>query len=204
MSRIIGIDFDNTIVNYENTLYDRALQSGFITPETEKDKQNIRNKIRELPDGELEWQKLQAFIYGQGMKDAMLFEGIKPFFDACRNAKICVSIVSHKTQFASMDENEINLRVTAMHWMKNNRFFDENGLGLTPDRVFFESTRREKIERIKQLGCTHFIDDLEETFLEDSFPVHVERILFAKKKSVLNDVKAFREWKDIYGYFFAK
>ena len=103
-----------------------------------------------------------------------------------------------------MDEDGVNLRSTAIDWMEKNRFFDAEGLGLTPDRVFFESTRNEKIERIKQLKCTHFIDDLEETFLEDSFPTEVERILFAKEDTALSGVKAFRAWKDINDYIFTK
>lgn len=201
---ILGIDFDNTIVNYDNVLYERALQSGLIPSGVERDKKNIRDKIRGLPDGEIKWQKLQAFIYGKGMKGSLLSEGIKPFFDACRDAAIRVSIISHKTQFASLDDERVDLRETAVDWMKRNRFFEKNGLGLSLERVYFESTRQGKIERIKQLGCTHFIDDLEETFLEDSFPANVERILYAKENSGLKDVKALASWKDIYDYFFTK
>lgn len=201
---ILGIDFDNTIVNYDNVLYERALQSGLIPSGVERDKKNIRDKIRGLPDGERQWRKLQAFIYGKGMKDSVLSEGVKPFFDACRDAAIHVSIISHKTKFASLDDERVNLIDTAVDWMKRNRFFEKNGLGLSLERVYFESTRQEKIERIKQLGCTHFIDDLEETFLEDSFPTNVERILYAKENSGLKDVKALASWKDIYEYFFTK
>ena len=35
------------------------------------------------------------------------------------------------------------------------------------------------MERIRQLKCTHFIDDLEETFLEAGFPDGVQKILYA-------------------------
>ena len=204
MNITLGIDFDNTLVNYDNVLYQKALQLGLIASDMGRNKKNIRDKIRTLSDGESKWQKLQAFVYGKGMKDSMLFEGVKLFFDACRDAAINVSIISHKTKFASMDEEQVNLRDTAINWMKKNRFFDNEGLGLSLDRVYFESTRQEKIERIKQLGCTHFIDDLEETFLEDSFPANVERILYANERSQLKGVKAFITWKEIYDYFFAK
>lgn len=200
---MLGIDFDNTIVNYEQVFYNAALEAGLIGTGIIKNKQSIRDRIRELPDGEILWQKLQAHVYGKGMKDSALFDGVKPFFDACRRAAVSVAIVSHKTQFASMDEGGVDLRVTALEWMRVNRFFDNDGLGLTPDKVHFESTRRDKIERIKRLGCTHFIDDLEETFLEDAFPEGVERILYAQKGSGLTGVKTFASWKEIYDYFFA-
>lgn len=198
----LGIDFDNTLVNYDNVIYQKALQLRLITPDMERNKKNIRDRIRKLPDGEIKWQELQAFIYGKGMTDSQLFEGVKPFLDACRDAEINVSIISHKTQFASLDEERINLRDTAIFWMKSNRFFDDDGLGLSLDKVYFESTRQEKIERIKQVGCTHFIDDLEETFLEPSFPANVEMILYTNGRSQLKGVKTFTTWKKIHDYFF--
>jgi len=201
---ILGIDFDNTLVNYDNVLYERALQSGLIPSGAQRDKKNIRDKIRRLPDGEIKWQKLQAFIYGKGMNGSLLFEGVKPFLDACRGAAISVFIISHKTEFASWGDERVNFRDTAIGWMKRNQFFDKDGLGLSLDKIYFESTRQEKIERIKQLGCTHFIDDLEETFSEDSFPTNVERILYTKERSQIKDVKTFASWKEIYEYFFAK
>ena len=203
MGMTLGIDFDNTIVNYDKVLYNAALEAGLIKAGTQKNKKSIRDEIRKLPDGEPRWQRVQAYVYGKGMKDSVLFDGVKAFFDACRDADISVAIVSHKTPYASMDEGGVNLRETAIDWMKAKRFFDRDGLGLLPDAVYFESTRREKIERIKRLGCTHFIDDLEETFQEEAFPAGVERILYAQESSSLKGVKAFVTWKEIYDYFFA-
>ena len=204
MNITLGIDFDNTLVNYDNVLYQEALRLGLIPSDMERNKKNIRNKIRTLPDGEIKWQKLQAFVYGKGMKDSTLFDGVKSFFVTCQKSGVNISIISHKTEFASMDEEQINLREVAIDWMKKNRFFDKEGLVLSIDRVYFESTREGKIKRIKQVGCTHFIDDLEETFLEDSFPANVERILYANKRSELKGVKTFVTWKEIHDYFFAK
>ena len=91
-----------------------------------------------------------------------------------------------------------------MTWMRNHGFFDSDGLGLSENDVYFESTRIEKIERIKKLGCTHFIDDLEELFLEESFPGHVGKILFAPygMKLSLRGVIVASSWKDIHNYFF--
>ena len=62
--------------------------------------------------------------------------------------------------------------------MQTNKFFDENGLGLSRQDVFFESAREDKVRRIRELGCTHFIDDLAEVFEEPLFPGETQRILF--------------------------
>jgi len=201
---ILGIDFDNTLANYDNVFYATALESSLIPLDTEKNKKDIRDKIRQLPDGEIKWQKLQAYIYGKGMKDSQVFEGVERFFKACREREINVSIISHKTEFAPVGEDGVNLRDTAIDWMRQKRFFDHDGFGLQPEWVYFESTRREKIDRIKQLECTHFVDDLEETFLEATFPDHVEKILYSKGRADLKGVTVCNTWKEIYDYFFEK
>jgi hypothetical protein len=90
-----------------------------------------------------------------------------------------MAVISHKTQYASTDrDKKHDLRQKAMEWMEANQFFSEQGLGLKRDQVFFEETRSDKIARIRELGCTHFIDDLEETFAEPDFP-RIEKFLFA-------------------------
>jgi hypothetical protein len=90
-----------------------------------------------------------------------------------------VNRVSHKTEFASYDETGTNLRSAAMSWLEQNRILDSGPYGLTGEDIYFESTRKDKVERINKLGCTHFIDDLEETFLEQSFPHKVKKLLYS-------------------------
>lgn len=200
----IGVDFDNTIVSYADIMHKTAVQWGLIEPGLEKDKKEIRDRIRELPDGETTWQKIQAYVYGKAMDDAVLVEGVREFFHACKNADILVSIISHKTEYAAMDEDNINLRQAALRWMKNNRFFESDGLGLSRGYIYFESTRQGKIDRIKQVGCTHFIDDLQETFSEKTFPVGTIKILYSLESDVSygQDVTVMHDWTEIYEHFF--
>ncbi len=202
--RIIGIDFDNTIVSYNELIYSVARKRGLISVGVVKNKKEIRDTIRELPDGEIEWQRLQAFVYGKGMKNAALMDGVTDFFDLCKKLNAPRFIVSHKTQFASMDLERVDLRQTALQWMKTNKFFSKDGFGLALDNVYFKSTRQEKIDCIKTLRCSHFIDDLEETFLEESFPAHVEKILLSPQGTNINvkNIKVCRSWDQISDYFF--
>jgi len=204
MSCVLGVDFDNTLANYNDVLYSAAVQLELIGSDTPRNKRVIRDQIRVLPDGDLKWQELQAFVYGKGMKDSNIFDGVEQFFKVCQDQDIAVSIISHKTEYSPNFDDGTNLRQAAKNWMEQKRFFEQDGLGLTPDHVYFESTRREKIERIKRLGCTHFIDDLEETFLESSFPENVKKILYSNERSQLNDVTTCSTWKEIYDYFFTK
>jgi len=203
---IIGVDFDNTIVSYDELIYREAIERGLVDGGVLKNKKIIRDAIRELPAGEIQWQKIQAAIYGPKMDRATVIEGVFDFFTLCKDRGIRTHIVSHKTQFANYDTTETDLRKEALKWLDRAGFFDMGLTGLSAGDVYFESTRVDKINRIRSLGCTHFIDDLEETFREPSFPPDIEKILFNSHVSgdftARTGGKVFVDWKDIRGYFF--
>jgi len=199
---ILGVDFDNTLVNYDGVFLKMARQLGLVL-KGKAGKKNIRDAIRQLPDGEKKWQQVQARVYGRAMNEAVLIDGVAEFLCACRRAGMPVYIVSHKTQFAAQGTDKIDLRQAALNWMTRKGFFDPAGLGFSDDQVFFESTRQDKVSRIKKLNCTHFIDDLEETFLEKSFPAHTSKILYSSEQaSYPGDMTVMHDWKEIYGHFF--
>lgn len=204
MNHVFGVDFDNTLVSYDDIIYGTAIQQGLISPGIGKGKRDIRDRIRELPGGEIEWQRLQAIVYGTRMDEAKLIDGVQEFFEFCKRYQARTYIISHKTEFVMLDGMNINLRTAALAWMRKSRFFEDEGLGLSQQDVYFESTRSEKIQRIRSLRCTHFIDDLEETFLENSFPMNVERILYAPYMfhSSLQGIRVMSSWREIGEYFF--
>jgi hypothetical protein len=201
---VCGIDFDNTIVTYDELLTKVARERGLIDAAAVQTKRHLRDRIRQLPDGEIEWQKCQALLYGQRISEATLADGVTAFLARCRERSIPVYIVSHKTEFSNYDTTRTNLRTAALGWMRANRFFDPDGLGLTPHRVFFAGTRLEKIDRIRELACTHFIDDLEETFIEETFPPGTARILYepGRQSPPPPGVALMRTWQEIRDYFF--
>jgi hypothetical protein len=201
---IIGVDFDNTLVSYDHLLYTVALERGLITPEVERNKKAIRDRVRRTAEGDVAWQKLQTVAYGVRIGEAQLIEGVAAFFEQCRRTQTPVYIISHKTEFAGYAETPTNLRAAAMGWMETHGFFDAADLGLDRANVFFGATRAEKIERVRTAGCTHFIDDLEETFLEPAFPAHVQKILFAPDdRPALPGVTVARTWQAVHEQLFA-
>lgn len=204
MRWILGVDFDNTIIDYERVMHRAAVRQGLISPDEPRNKKELRDAVRGLPDGELRWQRLQAEVYGPKIWEARLANGTRRFFRQCHERKVVVHIVSHKTEYAHAGDKQVNLRWTALAWMKDRRFFHPKGLGLSPENVFFEETRHRKLERIRKLQCTHFIDDLEETFREAAFPDDVEKILYAphRHSSLLPRLKVAATWAEIGGYLF--
>jgi hypothetical protein len=204
MMPVIGVDFDNTIVTYDDVMCRVAQERGLVAAGFGMSKRQVRDSIRLRPNGEQEWQELQAEVYGNRMDEASIADGVPVFFAQCRAHAVHVYIVSHKTENTVSGGREYNLRSAAMAWMKKNGFFDRRRFGLTKQSVFFETTRKAKIARITSLDCTHFIDDLEETFLDDSFPGKIEKILYspAGGESCCEDVTTFTSWDAINDYFF--
>jgi hypothetical protein len=206
MSFRIGIDFDNTIVCYDEVFVRTAKAERLIPQDFRGGKAIVRDFIRRLSDGEEKWQRLQGRVYGDQMDGAVLFAGVAQFLSRCRErTDTRVFIVSHKTEFGHFDASGINLREVARAWMTKHRFFEKDGFTLSNDALYFEPTRDQKIERIEQLGCTHFIDDLEEVFGHSRFPAGVRRILFRNGRSDIPAVTydVCTDWQEIEEIVFA-
>jgi hypothetical protein len=174
----IGLDFDNTIVSYDELMSDIAVGWGLIDAGLRRNKKIVRDQLRSLPDGESHWRRLQTYAYGEGMAQARPMDGVLDFLRFCRAKSIPIWIVSHKTEYNNFGPPTVNLRQAAMQWLAKHGFFNEAITGLIPARVFFETTREEKVARIATLAVSHFVDDLDETFLEPTFPPDVGKIHF--------------------------
>ena len=167
----IGIDFDNTIVCYDSLFHKAALKAGLLPQSVEETKLSVRDYLKKTSRHGA-WEKLQAEVYGQNIMDAKPFMGAKAYIAAASKIHE-IFIVSHKTEFPNSGKN-VNLRKQARKWLKYNGFTTI----LSESSVFFEATRKEKIDRIRKLKCSVFIDDLLEIFDFKGFPSGVRKILF--------------------------
>lgn len=193
----VGLDFDNTIVLYDAVFAAAGRAMGLLPDGFAGGKAQVRVAVRSRPDGDAEWTRLQARVYGPGIRDAVPSPGLHPFLDRCRAAGARIGIVSHKTAFAAADPGGVNLREVAWAWLTDQGLIGPGGID--PADVHFESTRADKIGRIRAVGFTHFIDDLDEVFLEPDFPPHVRRCLFAPGRCPLpvGPFTAFQTWAEI-------
>ncbi|MBF0454451.1 MAG: hypothetical protein HQL72_06490 [Magnetococcales bacterium] len=206
----IGLDFDNTLANYETLFSDVAQEMGWLTNRADSSgpwtKNRVREHIRALSDGEIKWQTLQASVYGPRMNEARLMDGVSDFLTTAASRQAELFIVSHKTQFARQDtSHHHNLHKAAQSWMEQQGFFSVEGFGLLPEQLFFTATRSEKVARIAQLKCDVFIDDLPEVFNEPGFPAATHKILFSPhtppdKKGAY---PSFNHWRAIEKELFA-
>ena len=75
----IGLDFDNTIISYDDVIWRAAQERGLVAPNLCGSKQQVRDIVRELPNGEIKWQALQGYVYGRGIE-------VRSWFPECRNS----------------------------------------------------------------------------------------------------------------------
>jgi hypothetical protein len=195
----IGLDFDNTIIRYDDVFRQAAKERGLLSAEFSGSKQQVRDAIRRLPDGELKWQALQGYVYGKGIQNATLFPGLPDFLRHARSHGDTVLVVSHKTEHGHFDPDRVNIRHAAMRWMEAQGFFTDQGFSMIPDHIHFASSRSEKLSRIADLKCDIFIDDLEEVLVDPDFPRFVRRILFSEHAEITDDLpyNVCRDWPSI-------
>lgn len=173
----VGLDFDNTLAGYDRLFALAAAESGYLSAAAAPTKQAVRAAVRGLSDGERKWRRLQARVYGPRMVEAELAPGAAMTVRRLQAAGAAIAIVSHKTRFAAEDACGADLREAALGWLAAKGFFTT--LGLDREAVFFEDSREAKLGRIGCLGCTHFVDDLEEVLGDPAFPDGVDRLLYA-------------------------
>ena len=176
---ILGLDFDNTLISYDELFYQVALDKGLIPSDLSKTKNAVRDYLRQAGK-EDEWTLLQGEVYGSRIQEAIAFEGMQEALKKISTQSERIFLVSHKTRTPYMGR-QYDLHQAAMGWLQGHAFFDIEGLGWEENQVFFELTKEEKLQRIVQLGCTHYIDDLPEIL--EMLPDTVQKILFTPNKA---------------------
>ena len=185
----LGLDFDNTLISYDQLFYRVALDKGLISPEVPKQKNAVRDFMRERGIEE-EWTRMQGEVYGSRILEAAPYPDMLVTLHKLAKKHIPMCIVSHKTKVPYLGE-PWDLHAAARGWLQKNSFHDANGLAWPQNQIFFELTKQEKIKRIIELGCTHYVDDLPEIL--DMLPAHIEKILFAPSL----DLQARPDWKQM-------
>lgn len=159
---ILGLDFDNTLVCYEHAFALEASRLGMPGPAS---KLKLREFLR-AEGREDEWTELQGHVYGPGLSQARPFAGALDFLKRFPHK---VVVVSHKT-LRPFRGPAHDLHAYARQWLRDQ--------GLGDVQAYFEVTKEEKLARIGELGCTHFLDDLPEILGHRLFPAGVKRLLF--------------------------
>lgn len=168
----LGIDLDNTIINYDQLFALLAREQKLLPPQIRLTKQAIRDYLR-AQNREDRWTELQGIAYGSRIHDAVPFEGFEKFLSRCNAARVEWWIISHRTRWPYLGV-PVDLHQAARQWLLGRGFLSE----AEPDRLQLEVSRDAKLRCIREKQCDTFIDDLPELLCDPMFPENVRRILF--------------------------
>ena len=142
---IVGIDLDNTIINYNNSFKILAKKNKIINKSSKQfNKSQIKEKLTKIDENL--WTKLQGEIYGKYINYAKIFPGFVKFINFLNKNNINFKIISHKTKYPYIGQ-KYNLHTSAINYLKSNL---STNLKLGKN-LFFESTLKKKIIRIKKI-----------------------------------------------------
>jgi len=189
---LLGLDFDNTLVQYDKLFHQVALDKRLIDESILPNKTAVRDHLRSQGKEE-QFTLLQGEVYGPRILDA---EPAKNMFEVLKELShrgIQMVLVSHKTRTPYKGPKH-DLHKAAWSWLENHNFFAHNGLNWNRSQVFFEESKQAKIARIQELECTHYIDDLPEIL--EMLPRNIQAILFDPNNNY-NHEQAIHltEWK---------
>lgn len=168
---IIGVDLDNTIIDYGDLFYQEAINRNLLDSSCPKDKQSVRNALRAL-GREDDFTIMQGEVYGPGIMKASPFSGARETLEQFAAKGHKIKIISHKTRFPYLGEKH-DLHACAKAWLEAKGFTHIPGI-----QIFLELSLKDKLARAQTEKCDIFIDDLPEFLMHPDFPSHVRRILF--------------------------
>jgi hypothetical protein len=193
----IGVDFDNTLVCYDDLFARVCRERGLIGDDFPANKTAIRDHLRAV-GREDDWTEVQGIVYGPRITEATAFGGALDFLRQAGREGHEIFIISHKTRHPYRGEKH-DLHEAALNWLRGNGAFDPDGGGVKPERALFHERKEEKIARIAEVGCDWFIDDLPEILGHERFPEDVQRVLFDPGDAHGNDERWYRvnRWREI-------
>ena len=177
----IGIDFDNTIVIYDDLFHKIASEENLIPINFPKSKLLIRDYLRSKNKDEL-FTLLQAEVYGRRIIEASPANYVLLNLKELIMNGYEINIISHKSMYPYKGP-KYNLHDAAMSWLEKNNFFNTKGIGLSTKNVFFNLTKEDKIRKIETCDCDYFIDDLPE----------ILNLIKGKTKKILYDPKTIHK-----------
>lgn len=195
----IGIDFDNTIVDYEGAFHAAAMERGLVTADLPKTKNSVRDFLNGAGRKD-DFTALQGYVYGTRMDLAKVYSGFREFVAIARASRHDVFIVSHKTRFPLLGP-KYDMHEAARAFLAGHMLSADDAV--PRQNIFFEETKEQKISRAAALHLDVFVDDLPEILMMPGLPDRCRRILFAPQSSdARGNFEQCRHWDDITALLF--
>lgn len=172
----IGIDLDNTIIDYRPSFETVAQSIGIpFSGPPNIFKAQLRESHNET------WQFFQSRLYTDGLDHAVVSPGVKDFLRLAVDLGVELAIVSHKTEQTPLRFGSRPLREPAKTWLYDHGILPHF---LAERTLWFCDTQDLKIEQISTLGLDWFIDDLIEVLTHKNFPKQTRPYWFKSRNEM--------------------
>jgi hypothetical protein len=197
----IALDLDNTIIDYDEAFVRAAEAEGLIRPGEASGKSALLRLIWSRGGGDLDWQRLQARVYGPDIGLARMADGFDAFLARALRQGAELHVISHKSRTAAAAPDGTDLREAARAWL------DACGIigpgALAHERVLFADTREDKVAAIRRLECAILVDDLIEVLNHPALPSYVRRLHYAPQGDGPEPgVETCRSWAEVSARIF--
>ena len=171
--RKIGLDLDNTIIDYGPSYRAIASEMGF--PQQLVNRESIREALRKSDEDDEEWQRFQSILYTDGLEYARPAPGLISFLRLCEFMGVITTIISHKTQSTPARFGSRDLRAPACEWLYIHGIVPTY---VAPQRVFFCADQTAKVRMVALTQCDLFVDDLTEVLIHPDMAEAITRVRY--------------------------
>lgn len=198
---IIGLDFDNCIVDYQYAI-EKLIKGDKFFCENKPislNKEHLKKIIIKNYNKE-RWTLIQGKLYGKYIKYAKPYPYVLETIKKLLKNNV-VYIVSHKTKTPFIGK-KYDLHDAASKWINSN-LVDENLKPIIDNKfVYFNETIEEKVEIISKLKCDIFLDDLIDVLQHETFPKKIKKVLFNPNEIdvYFKEIETINSWKEFYTY----
>lgn len=168
----IGIDFDNTIVDYTGVFYQAARQWGIVPTYIGSTKEAVKHYLIGR-DQEPLWTELQGKVYGQAIQSAKPYEGCKEVLSSWKKKGVELHLISHKTRYPIIGD-KLDFHLAADEWLKAQSLYE------LFDSVNYCPQKSQKIQTINTKQVDYFVDDLLSVLTDVSLSPLINKIWFTQ------------------------
>ena len=198
---IIGLDFDNCIVNYQCAIEKLIKDEKFFCKNklTGLNKESLKEIIIKTYNEE-KWTLIQGKLYGKYIKYAKPYPYVLETIKKLLKNNV-IYIISHKTKTPFIGK-KYDLHDAASKWINNN-LVDENLKPIIDNKfIYFNQTINQKVQSISKVKCNIFLDDLIKVLQHETFPNKIKKVLFNPNKIDIyfKGIETVNNWKEFYTY----
>jgi hypothetical protein len=193
----LGIDVDNTLMDYSAAIQLAASEIlGLELPRSHKKDDSVK-AIRDSLGNDA-WTELQGHLYAEYSLLAKPFQNAISSIREARALGFDVHLVSHKSRTPA-SSRQVDLIIWAKTMLESNGIVDAlegpgNG-GWT--NIHFCETFQAKVEKVFELKCGIFVDDLASVLENLSEEVQGLHIFCDSKHPQIHGSRCVRDWQEV-------